>query len=84
MVPGLNTFREWFDGYHGRHVIIGGTACKLCSLFGPGERIELPDSVREEVAHFVEARPWDDNMLKVWHLPIDSQGMADLIGSIYL
>lgn len=58
--------------------------CKLCSLFGPDVKIELPGPVREEVAHFVEARPWDDNMLKEWHLPIDSQSMADLIRSIYL
>ena len=39
MVPGLNTFREWFDGYHRRHVIIGGTACNLIyAQYGAPER----------------------------------------------
>lgn len=58
--------------------------CKLCSLFGPGETVELPEPVREEVARFVEARPWDDNMLRGWRLPVDSEGMANIIKSIYL
>lgn len=58
--------------------------CKLCSMFSPSDTVELPDSVREEVARFVEARPWDDNMLRGWRLPIDSQGMADTISRIYL
>ena len=58
--------------------------CKLCSLFSPDEKVELPDSVRDEVAHFVEERPWDDNMLRGWRLTVDSDGMADVIRSIYL
>lgn len=45
---------------------------------------QLPDSVRDEVAHFVEEQPWDDNMLRGWRLPVDSEGMADVIRSIYL
>ena len=58
--------------------------CKLCSLFRPGEKVELPNSVRDEVAYFVEERPWNDNMLRGWRLPVDSEGMAELIRSIYL
>lgn len=39
MVPGLNAFRDWFEGYHGRHVIIGGTACNLIyAQYGAPER----------------------------------------------
>ena len=140
MVPGLNAFRDWFEGYHslsailldndyyqlledGTEVIDGlpvlglrylpvfkmhawanlmrdkasgrtvhsdeinkhrSDVCKLCSLFSPGEKVELPESVRDEVAHFVAERPWDDNMLRGWRLPVDSEGMASVIRSIYL
>ena len=171
MVPGLNVFRDWFENYHGRHVIIGGTACnlvyaqygaperatkdidlivlaeafdrayfdrfvmfvhaggyehrtkdgrylpvfkmhawanltrdranghavhsdeinkhrsdvcKLCSLFDPGTTVELPETVRKEVAGFVDAHPWNDNMLRGWRLPVDSEGMANVIRSVYL
>lgn len=39
MVPGLSVFRDWFDNYHGRHVIIGGTACNLVyAQYGAPER----------------------------------------------
>lgn len=39
MVHGLGVFREWFDGYEGRYVIIGGTACNLVySRYGAPER----------------------------------------------
>lgn len=39
MVRGLDTFRDWFEGYHGRHVIIGGTACNLVyARYGAPER----------------------------------------------
>ena len=58
--------------------------CKLCSLFEPGKTVELPEAVRREVAGFVDARPWDDNMLRGWRLPVDSEGMADVIRSVYL
>ena len=54
------------------------------ALFSPGEKVELPDSVRDEVAHFVEEQPWDNNMLRGWRLTVDSDGMADVIRSIYL
>ena len=29
MVRGIDGFREWFRGYEGKYVIIGGTACDL-------------------------------------------------------
>jgi hypothetical protein len=29
MVKGINSFREWFRGYEGNYVVIGGTACDL-------------------------------------------------------
>lgn len=39
MVRGLDTFRDWFEGYHGRHAIIGGTACNLVyARYGAPER----------------------------------------------
>lgn len=39
MVPGLSVFRDWFENYHGRHVIIGGTACNLVyAQYGAPER----------------------------------------------
>ena len=31
--------------------------CKLCSLFDPGTTVELPETVRKEVAGFVDAHP---------------------------
>ncbi len=39
MVPGLNTFKKWFEGYSTRYVIIGGTACNLIfAEYGAPER----------------------------------------------
>lgn len=39
MVYGLETFKRWFEGYEGRFVIIGGTACNLIySTYGAPER----------------------------------------------
>lgn len=58
--------------------------CRLCALFAPGEKVELPQAVQDEIAAFVDARPWDDNMLKGWRLHLDSDGMADVIRSVYL
>ena len=29
MVKGLDKFKEYFSGYEGNHVIIGGTACNI-------------------------------------------------------
>ena len=58
--------------------------CKLCSLFSPGMKVELPNTIREEVANFTEVQPWDDNMLRGWRLTVDSKGMANVIKSIYL
>lgn len=29
MVRGLNSFKEWFDGYESQYSIIGGTACEI-------------------------------------------------------
>ena len=35
----MNVFRDWFENYHGRHVIIGGTACNLVyAQYGTPER----------------------------------------------
>ena len=39
MVLGLERFKSWFDGYSGRYVIIGGTACNLFyAEYGAPER----------------------------------------------
>lgn len=29
MVPGLNSFREWFKDYKDQYVLIGGAACDI-------------------------------------------------------
>lgn len=39
MVSGIETFKEWFEGYSTRYVIIGGTACNLIyAEYGVPER----------------------------------------------
>lgn len=39
MVSGIETFKDWFQGYSTRYVIIGGTACNLIySEYGAPER----------------------------------------------
>lgn len=39
MVSGIETFKEWFEGYSTRYVIIGGTACNLIyAEYGAPER----------------------------------------------
>lgn len=58
--------------------------CKLCSLILPNTKVSLPSQIRDEVARFVEAKPWDDNMLEAWKLRVDSDDMAEIIRSIYL
>ena len=37
---------------------------RLCALFKPGSRVELPGSIRGEIRRFVSERPWDDNMMR--------------------
>ena len=58
--------------------------CRLCALITPGERVELKDAVREEVAGFCAAQPWDNNMLRMWRIPLDASGMRRHIEGIYL
>ncbi len=39
MVQGLDVFRDWFDKYPNRYVVIGGTACNLIlAQYGAPER----------------------------------------------
>lgn len=57
---------------------------RLCALFEPGTRIGLPPSVADEVRGFVEARPWDDNMMRNLGLRITAEEMAELIASAYV
>lgn len=58
--------------------------CKLCSLNLPKTKVILPPQIRDEIARFVEAQPWDDSMLRGWNLNLDSDGMAKIIRSTYL
>lgn len=57
---------------------------RLCALFDPGTRIELPQTVAAEVEAFLGARPWDDNMMRNLRLPMTADEMADHIRAIYL
>ncbi|WP_322354180.1 hypothetical protein [Paratractidigestivibacter sp.] len=57
---------------------------RLCALFEPGRRVELPESIKEEVGRFVAARPWDDNMMRNLRLGASAEEMAGLIRSVYL
>ena len=57
---------------------------RLCALFDPDTRIELPDAIATEVAAFVETRPWDDNMMRNLRLPMTADEMANHIRGIYL
>ncbi len=58
--------------------------CKLCALMPPAEHVELPESVRDEISYFTDAMPWDDNMLKMWRIPLRAEEMKEHIGRIYL
>ena len=49
--------------------------CKLCALITPGERVELSDAAREEVASFCAEQPCDNNMLRMRRIPLDALGM---------
>ncbi|RDB64300.1 hypothetical protein C1878_00050 [Gordonibacter sp. 28C] len=57
---------------------------RLCALFEPGTRVELPSSIVDEVLRFVEARPWDDNMMRNLGLRVTAEDMAELIASSYV
>ncbi len=57
---------------------------RLCALFDPDARIELPDSIRQEIQRFVDRRPWDDNMMRYLGLKISADEMADIISSACL
>ncbi len=56
---------------------------RLCALFEPGTKIPLPAGIASEVKRFVEARPWDDNMMRNLGLRISADDMSDLILSSY-
>ncbi len=58
--------------------------CKLCSLIVPQNRTLLPRAIREEVAALLERQPWDDNMLRMWRIPLDAKGMKAHIAALYL
>lgn len=57
---------------------------RLCALFTPDTRIELPSEVLAEVARFTEERPWDDNLMRNIGLRISADDMAELILSSYV
>ncbi len=57
---------------------------RLCALFEPGKRVEVPDSAKAEIGRFVAERPWDDNMMRNLRLGVNADEMADLIRSVYL
>lgn len=57
---------------------------RLCSLFEPGRRVALPDSIREEIQRFIDERPWDDNMMRNLGLGITADDMVEVIRSAYL
>ena len=65
-------------GKHRRDVL------RLCSLFSPGSRVELPDPIRAEVSRFVSEQPWDDNLLRNLKLRMTASEMAGLIADVYL
>ena len=50
----------------------------------PTEHVELPESVRDEISYFTDTMPWDDNMLKMWRIPLRAEEMKEHIGRIYL
>ena len=56
---------------------------RLCALFEPNTRIQLPDEVLAEVKRFVDARPWDDAMMRNLGLRMSADDMAELISSSY-
>ena len=57
---------------------------RLCALFAPETRIELPEPIAAEVSEFLDVRPWDDNMMRNLRLPMTADEMADHIRRIYL
>ena len=57
---------------------------RLCALFPPGSRVELSDSIRQEIARFIQERPWDDNMMRNLKLNIGADDMVDIIRAVYL
>lgn len=57
---------------------------RLCSLFEPGVRLEVGDSIKAEVERFVSGRPWDDNMMRNLKLRIAADDMVDIIRAAYL
>jgi len=57
---------------------------RLCSLFAPSERVELTEAVRQDVQRFVDECSWTDEMLRGLGLRISSEGMRDVIRSVYL
>lgn len=56
---------------------------RLCSLFDPESRFDLPETIVAEVASFIEARPWDDNLLRNLRLNMTADEMARHIHAIY-
>ncbi len=78
MVHGLDVFREWFAEYPNRYVL------RLCALFAPGTRIEMPPTIIAEIERFVRERPWDDNMMRNLGLRMSADSMAELILSSYV
>lgn len=57
---------------------------RLCSLFRSSTRIELPKSIAQEIERFVDACPWDDNMIRNLHLRMTTNEMAELIRRTYV
>lgn len=57
---------------------------RLCALFDPNVRIELPAEIFAEIKRFVDERPWDDNMMRNLGLRISADDMAELILSSYV
>lgn len=56
---------------------------RLCALFPPGKHVEVPTVIKDEISRFVEARPWDNNMMRNLGLRITADDMAHIIKSVY-
>ena len=57
---------------------------RLCALFDPATRIELPEAIAAEVSRFLDERPWDNNMMRNLQLPMNADEMVEHIARIYL
>lgn len=94
MVRGLDKFKEYFAGFDGNYVLIGGAASNLLEeenrlglTLDPETHVSLPTSIREDMADFFplvqDDLPHDDFIGRIGAAGTDVNTIVKTIKTVF-